>query len=97
MKLTLEPKEYEGISITEFYEYVARKANLTVEGDYTFDCRKINVSKDIQEALFKTMEVNGNSQETICMIWCVYGPKAYEEFPNNTVEVLDGFVDVGDE
>lgn len=97
MKITLEPKAYEGISITQFYEYVARKANLKLEGNYTFDCRKINVSKDIQDALFKYMEASGYSQETICMMWCVYGPKAFEEFPDNTVELLDGFVNVGDE
>ena len=97
MKLTLEPGSYEGISITQFYEFVAVKANLKLEGDYTFDCRKINVSKDIQDALFKYMEENGYSQETICMMWCVYGPKAFEEFPDNTVELLDGFVNVGDE
>ena len=97
MKLTLEPRDFEGISITDFYELVARRVNLKLEGNYTFDCRKINVSKNIQDALFKYMEDTGHSQEHICMVWCIYGPKAFEEFPDNTVEVLDGFVDTGDE
>lgn len=96
MKITLEPGSYEGMPITQFYEFVATKANFNLEGNYTFDCTKINISKNIQDALFKYMEDNGYPKEEICMIWCLYGPKAFEEFNDNTVELLDGFVNVGD-
>lgn len=98
MKLTLKPFYYSGISITTFYENVAFKANIKLPEDdkYSFDCTKINVGKNIQEALFAYMRKAGFDTQDISMAWCIYGPKVDENLSDDEVEFSDGFVIMGD-
>lgn len=91
MKLKLGEDCYNNTGISGFYEFVAIKSGYTVTENTRFDCRKINVAKSIEDALFKYMEGHGYSQEGVCMAWCVYGPKLDETLEPGEVEIFEGF------
>ena len=99
MKLKLEPQYYSGVSIITFYENVAFKADikLLTSTKYSFDCTKINVGKNIQEALFEYMRKAGYDKQDIGRAWCIYGPKVDENLGDDEVEFSDDFIKIGDE
>ena len=64
-------------SLTSFYENVARKLEVNVTEETRYDCRKICVTKPVQEALWSFYQKKmGQSDEWIATMMLQYGPKA---------------------
>lgn len=80
-------------SIVGLYEKVAEKMNIEDSDDTTYDCKKITVSKDVADQIFKYYEETDptDSKEAMGMRWVIYGPKTDDELPDGTVIVQDGF------
>lgn len=90
-KLELKREEcYCGIP--EFYNMIARKLGYDPD-KVQFDCRKICVTKTVQNQIFSFYKNENNaSREAINQTWLAYGPKA--NLPHNTyvVNVQNGFI-----
>lgn len=78
-----------------FYENVAKKLSFKATDKTEFDCRKICVSKSVQEAIWAYYR----EQETIvgsnmATLWALCGPKADVEGKNKlfVVSVESGFI-----
>ena len=54
-----------------------------------YDCREIEVSKDIEEKIRKKYE----DPEEFGMVWLIYGPKMNENLPENTVAISGKFIE----
>lgn len=78
-----------------FYENVAKKLSFKVTDETEFDCRKICVTKPVQEtiwAYYREQEEEVDSD--IAALWLFCGPKANLEYKDNlyVVNVEFGFV-----
>lgn len=99
MKIKVQSKNY---SIIELYETVAKEMGYTNTREIQFDCRKINVSKNIQDGFYTyyielASITDPNTSETeirveITMLLAMGGPKVDESLADNEVEVFDGFI-----
>lgn len=99
MKLTVPQKNY---SIIELYEAVAKEMGYASTKDIQFDCRKINVAKNIQDGFYayyteldKAIDPSASEtdiQAVITMLLAISGPKVDEDLANDKVEVFDGFI-----
>ena len=82
--------------LTEFYENVARKISVKITDKTRFDCRKICVTKSVQEALWSYYrDKKGKTDEQIATMFLGYGPKANVEehgILDYRAEVEDGFI-----
>ncbi len=81
--------------LSAFYENVAKKLSFKVTDKTEFDCRKICVSKSVQETiwLYYREEENMDAGD-ISMLWLSFGPKANLEDKNNlyAVAIENGFI-----
>lgn len=99
MKLTVPQKNY---SIIELYEAAAKEMGYTNTKELQFDCRKINVAKNIQDGFYAyytelAKATDPNTSETdvrveITMLLAMGGPKVNEDLADDEVEVFDGFI-----
>ena len=99
MKFTVPHKNY---SIIELYETVAKEMGYINTKELQFDCRKINVAKNIQDGFYvyhaelvKEIEPYMSEEEIqaeITVILAICGPKVDESLIDNEVEVFDGFI-----
>lgn len=99
MKLTVLHKNY---SIIELYEAVAMEMGYANTKELQFDCRKINVAKNIQDGfytyyteLIKKREPHASESDIrtdITMLLVTCGPKVDENLADDEVEVFDGFI-----
>lgn len=72
------------------YEYVADVLGFDTKlPEIRYDCRKINVSKNIQDSWYENY--SGDSTG-LSMSICCSGPKVDNTLPSNQIEVFDGFV-----
>lgn len=65
----------------------------------SYDCRKINVARNIQDGFFEYYKEqdDGRTKESalmsqIALLLLNYGPKVDEALNNNEVELFDGFI-----
>lgn len=82
-------------NIFTFYENVAKKLCVEVTDNTEFDCRKICVTKSVQEAIWTYFREQENMDgEDISVLWLLYGPKANIDDMTNRylVSVETGFV-----
>lgn len=82
--------------LTHFYENVAREAKINVSEHTMFDCRRIEITKAVQEVLWSYYrEEKHCTDEEISMILLAYGPKATLEehgILEYRAEFEDGFI-----
>lgn len=99
--VTISNPEIIGYSIVKLYEAVAKELgekNWNAE-NIRFDCTKINVAKNIYNAMESSaVEEFGykhraeDIQTEFAMLWCMSGPKAIDGLGTNEVEVEEGFI-----
>ena len=99
MILTI-PKENYGL--VEFYDAVAKEMGYTDTSELNYDCRKINIAKNIQDGFYeyykqKAKEENHNINEndikvSITMLLAISGPKVDFNLKANEIEIFDGFI-----
>lgn len=91
-KIILDVKEcYCGLST--FYENVAKKMGVAVTDSTQFDCRKIYVSRPVQEEIcvyYRDEKCKANC-EISAMLLC-YGPKANVDSVQYVAVVEEGFL-----
>ena len=79
-----------------FYKNVARKMNETLSANTNFDCRKIMVTKDIQDAIWEHYKEQGYTDGVIAMTLLCSGPKATLQATGEgsayVAEIQDGFL-----
>lgn len=80
--------------LDDFYENAARIIGLPVTDKTVFDCRKICVTKAVQEIIWKHYLENGFSNGSITSLLLMAGPKANLEGNSLEFEVEDGFVGI---
>ena len=80
-------------SIMDFYDTIAKKLGITPDDKIRYDCKHINISTDIQNKIFEFYKNEKNVENSeAAMYWLAYGPKAFEEMDELTVEVTDEFI-----
>lgn len=96
MKLTLNKAAY---GLPDFYDAVARKMGYNATDNLSYDCRKITISKEIQNGFYeyyiKSLRENLSEREirtSVTMLLLMSGPKVDEALKGNEVEVFDGFI-----
>lgn len=57
-----------------------------------YDCKKIEVSRDIADALIELLQREGHNPHQAALAILVYGPKLNENLPEQTVRVEPGFI-----
>lgn len=86
--------------LATFYENVARKISARITDKTKFDCRKICVTKDVQEVLWSYYrEEKNQTDEQIASILLIGGPKANLEehgILEYRAEVENEFVSCGE-
>lgn len=99
----LIPKENTIICISDFvneqatfshlYEFIASKLGMELPEEFVFDCRKLEVCKEIQDCIFTYYTSTGKySSLDISSFWIVYGPKTNEYLHDFNVLVCPGFI-----
>lgn len=88
--------------IAKAYERIALRAGYAVYDNTTFDCRYIEVSKEIDDYFWKyykdeAFKENPNADEeevkmTIAMLMLQYGAKRNEDLKPWAVKIEEGFV-----
>lgn len=59
-----------------FYENVAKRTGAKVTDKTQFDCRKICITKSVQDIIWKKYAEEGYADTTIAALMLQYGPKA---------------------
>ena len=100
MKTIISPDSYG--NLTEFYDAVATEMGYTETSDLHYDCRKVNIAKNIQDGFYEYYTANAKErnpsasdndiQTSITMILAIRGPKVDKNLKENEVEVFDGFI-----
>lgn len=91
-KLTLS-KETCCCDISEFYRNVAAAMGINDFEYVMFDCKKICVSKPVQDTIFAYYEEKYHCAPVdIGMTWADFGPKATLDDPGYVAEVDEGFI-----
>lgn len=95
MKLKVPKKNY---GVTELYDAVAKTMGYNDVSKLHYDCREINVARNIQDNFFAYYkETIPHSSETdlkmsVSMILLNYGPKTDDNLADYEVEVSDKFI-----
>lgn len=79
-------------NLTEFYQAVADRLGIKTTDKTNFDCRKICVTKSVQEILWQYYYDAGDSNSQIATLFLMLGPKANLTGNVYAVEVEDGFI-----
>lgn len=81
-------------SVTNFYIKAAKQIGITDSPIIVYDCRKIHVTKSVQNEIIKYYLDTGNSLEEINQILLMFGPKA--DLPGEGFEFVpeDGFTSI---
>jgi hypothetical protein len=97
MKLKVPSKNY---GITELYDTIATEMGFVAVQNLEYDCRKVNIAKNIQDGIYEKYAELGKEQKIseqdvrigITMLLACSGPKVDENLADNEVEVFDGFI-----
>lgn len=74
-------------NIVDLYDAVAKELGYNPD-KCEYDCKKIEVSADIVEAIESQYEY----QYAFTMEWICWGPKQNDDLPKQTVKVYKGFI-----
>ena len=79
-------------SVMNFYIKAAKEMGIKDSPIISYDCRKIHVTKSVQNEIIKYYLDSGNTLEEISQILLMFGPKA--DLPGEGFEFFpeDGFV-----
>jgi hypothetical protein len=95
MRLKVPKKNY---GVTELYDTVARAMGHKDVSKLNYDCKAINVARNIQDGFFahyREAVPHANESDvkmSTAMILLNYGPKTDENLADDEVEVFDGFI-----
>ena len=86
--------------ITELYDMIATTMGHRNVGQLEYDCRKVNIAKNIQDGIYdKYLELGKEEKLSehevrlgITMMLAMSGPKVDESLADDEVEVFDGFI-----
>ena len=81
-------------TLGDFYRSVARSAGHEEREDTLYDCRRILVSLNVQDAIIQAyQEIRPSATRAdIIMLLALCGPKADEELERNEVKIQSGFI-----
>lgn len=83
--------------LVEFYKCAAEISGLKMTSKSVFDCRKICVTKPVQDSIWRYYsEYKKQSDEEIATVLLHCGPKANLDGETFEFEIEDGFVSEGD-
>ena len=86
--------EAEPMTIMELYNKVAVAVGIDPEDVTSYDCRKILVARNLQDAVIEKYRQNFSDYKlAFGMDWCCYGPKCEETLEDGVVEFEDGFME----
>lgn len=91
MIIKLNKEEIKDLGLNEFYKVAATVAGLETEFGM-FDCRKINVSKKIQDLWYEMYKEKGMNPTEITMMLLMCGPKVDPDLTGYTADVDKAFV-----
>lgn len=80
------------VSVVTFFDNVARGLGLEPDEVQSYDCTKIEISSDIQSAIFDYYKQDGYEPDSLGRIWVCYGPKVNDTLEERTVVVQKGFI-----
>lgn len=80
------------VDILKFYVNAAKIIGVVDSDDISYDCRKIQVTKVVQNEIMKYYAEDGNSSEDISGILLMFGPKANLSGDGFEFVVEDGFI-----
>lgn len=97
MKLKVPSKNY---GIVELYDAVATAMGHNNVSELEYDCRKVNIAKNIQDGIYENYLELGREQKLseydvrvgVTMLLACSGPKVDENLADNEVEVFEGFI-----
>lgn len=95
MKLTISEKNY---NLVEFYDTVAKGMGYADTSELHYDCRNINIAKNIQDGFYAYYrETNPELEESevdvqVTALLLLSGPKVDKNLNANEVEIFDGFI-----
>ena len=79
--------------MSELYKFILSQAGIDWPDGMTFDCTKIDVSRDVQDMAYDAFMRNSGAQEFECnMYWALSGPKVDKDLPPNTVLLHEGYL-----
>ena len=78
--------------LLRFYENAARAANHEITDTTQYDCKKICVTRTVQDAIWKYYYDAGYSNGEISALFLMLGPKANLEGEDFVFEIEDGFI-----
>lgn len=90
-RYSIAPEKCE-CSFLHFYENAARAANHEVNDTTQYDCRKICVTRAIQDVIWKYYYDVGYSNSEISALFLMLGPKANLAGEDFVFEIEDGFI-----
>lgn len=83
----------EPMTIMELYNKVAIAAGVNPDDVKSFDCTKILVARNLQDAVIeKYRQCCNDYRLAFGMAWCCYGPKTEDTLEEGTVEYEDDFL-----
>lgn len=78
--------------LADFYKNVANGIGIDITDKTHYDCRKIRITKSVQEYIWKHYSESGQTDEKIAALMLQYGPKATLSGGLFEVAIEDGFV-----
>lgn len=100
MIIDFKKEDLEGQMLPQFYDIVG-KYLINDTDDVHYDCKKIQISKKIQDEIYRTYQgenlelyqknPNAVNQYITGLLTC-FGPKVSDKLTEYQVEVLDGFL-----
>jgi hypothetical protein len=92
----INPEDSKGVGVVKFYDNLAVIWGRDPEVTH-YDCTKIHVARNIQSNIFEVLGAQSSDPCYTGMVWALHGPKTFDELPDDTVELLDGFFRTPDE
>ena len=79
-------------TLSNFYSTVSKVAGYQEEEDTMYDCTRILIAPNVQDAIIRAYEARGASRQQIVTCLLLSGPKASEMLAENEVVLQDGFI-----
>lgn len=97
MKLKVPENNY---GIVELFDAIAAAMGYTDTSELEYDCREVNIAKNIQDGIYERYLELGREQKlsdqdirvSVTTLLAISGPKVDENLADNEVEVFDGFI-----
>ena len=99
MKIKIAPRK---CGVVELFDSIARQMGYINADELNYDCRKINVAKNIQDMFYEfytqlTKEADDTMPDSdikvgITMLLAMSGPKVDKNLADDEVEIFEGFI-----